>query len=512
GGGRERRTPRSRAPATLFLTFALLAPGVAVAQPGPLPLNLSQAEPTTPGAPAAPTPGAAPTLGAPAAPTGPAQLPMPQQLGPIPLPASPDLPGLRPYVPAVPPPPSQFTLPGDVSLYLPLPSAARFELHPTFSILGQYTDNFRPEREGNQITNYRVAVTPGLALLLNDPKTSGSAVVFFGASWDSSDDRISPFGGGSIGFRHIVDPRLNFTLTDSFSVNNDPDEANAFGLAFERETFFSNTLIVAANWLIDIFQTQFYYRNSVFVQDGTTMTNALGGNVSVPVGPLMTLSGGAEVSVTTNSIDTGLDDTSFGIREFASLSRRFGEFLTGGVSVSHSYGQQSNSNIFNASVFGAYSLPTGLSVSSRMGVSYLIADSTSGRATFSTNTSASYRFARSVVGAGYFQDFVETGLEGQDFGIVITHHLTGFFTYAFTPFLFGRLSGGYDFNEFTDVGTASGQPRIKSRTRGTASLNWQVTRWLGAALRYDYIWRDFVSSPPRDSGENRVTLSLGATF
>ena len=48
----------------------------------------------------------------------------------------------------------------------------------------------------------------------------------------------------------------------------------------------------------------------------------------------------------------------------------------------------------------------------------------------SSNSSATYRFAKAVISVALLQDFNQTGLQGQDFGIVLTRSYTGSFSYA----------------------------------------------------------------------------------
>ena len=103
---------------------------------------------------------------------------------------------------------------------------------------------------------------------MNLPNTRGSLSTSLAASYDTAPDEQQhellpvvhrdPSSTPS-------SPRLSLTVTDTFRRDDDPLLADPNGVPNERDTFISNTFSVSVNWLIDIFQTQYYYRNNLFL-------------------------------------------------------------------------------------------------------------------------------------------------------------------------------------------------------------------------------------------------------
>src|SRR5262249_54455197 len=153
-----------------------------------------------------------------------------------------------------------------------------------------------------------------------------------------------------------------------------PTQADQFGLRRERRTFTSNSFSISADWLIDIIQTQAYYRNSIFFSEEDTASHVLGANASTRGGALNTLRVGYELSFSqttnvdrerANELGTSTSDRdSVGHLIHASFSRQIGLYGTGGVSTSYSFQTRNSSRVWNISLFSSYGLPTGLSMSS----------------------------------------------------------------------------------------------------------------------------------------------------
>src|SRR6185295_20083603 len=114
-------------------------------------------------------------------------------------------------------------------------------------------------------------------------------------------------------------------------------------------------------------------------------------------------------------------------------SRQFGLYTTAGLSTSAQFQTQDNTRIYNASLFGAYGLPSGLSLSAAVGYSILDSDNRDTEGTVSANVAASYRFNRAFFSVGVFQDFRQTSQQGQNFGTVQTRSYFGSFLYQWTP-------------------------------------------------------------------------------
>ena len=153
-------------------------------------------------------------------------------------------------------------------------------------------------------------------------------------------------------------------------------------------------------------------------------------------------------------------------------------------------------------------------------VGYSLVSPSNGKDTsgISTNTNLSYRFTKAVVTIGVFQDFRQTSVEGQDFGIVQTRGYIGSLLYTFTPLVTGFLEARYSNNETTGVGNNPSSPSTSNLT-ATAGLNWTISSWLFMRVDYTYTLRNNGGSSVTGSGnsrgdvtENRATLSFFATF
>jgi hypothetical protein len=516
----------SRLPLVVLLSLLALAgpivspPFVAGQQTTPQGQTLSQ---TPSQAPSGTPPAGQPTTpaGQPTAPAGQPTTPAGQ-----PILTTPDG---QPFVPPKPPPPSQSRIPGAFDPSLIPPGAPRFTFTPSLTLSEQWTDNFFLTETG-RTENFRTTLSAGLALLMNLPNTRGSLSTSLAGVYDTAPDEHNtsffPSFTGTV--QHTFNPRLSVTVTDSFRRDDDPLLADSNGLNREREPFFSNTFSVAVNWLIDIFQTQYYYRNVLFFSDdNNTVSNIIGGNVSMPIGALNVLTGGYEFTYRTSdsSDQTSTGDDTIGNRVYASLSRQIGTFTSVGVSSSFSWiSADTDSRIFNVSLFGAHGVPGGFSVSGSAGYSLFDSDGNSGVThLFAGSLNASYRFARGVVSVGVFQDIRQTADEGEDFGIVTTRSARASFSYSITPFITGSVHVQYSRNEPLEGG-GSQIPSSTYLTAG-ANLGWQITNWLSLSLAYLYIDRNsdrstnigsnsFNQNNPNfeNSTENRATATLSASF
>ncbi len=457
----------------------------------------------------------------------------------------------------MPPPPSQTNIPAPLTIPgvpgvagAPVPTfpgafaptvatirGATLEFHPTLHLGEEYTDNFFLTSTRTE-ENFRSIFGPGFTLLLNGARTFGALSTTVDVVHDTashSGDDVKVFPSVTAAVRYTFEPRLSLTVIDSYIRNDGASTADQFGIRRGRQTFESNSFTTAVDWIIDRFATQAYYKNTLFINEGNkntsnvagaagsgqsdTLTHILGVNGSTRIATDYTARLGYEFS-RTDTLNGVSSSNSTGHLVFGSLSRQFGLFTTGGVSSSYSHQTLNNTNIVNVSLFGAYGLPTGLSVSSSVGYGLLNSDTESGTSNFTTNTTVAYRFTRAVISAGVFQDFRQTAQQGQNFGTVQTRSYFGSFLYQITPFINTTLQATYTENEPSGTGNTTGGKTETVLTAGP-SLNWQILRWLVASLSYTWTKRtgasafDSSSSGVTSTGdivENRAVLKLFATF
>jgi len=429
----------------------------------------------------------------------------------------------RPYAQPTLPGPSQTRIPGAFDTSIIPTGAPRFLFTPSLTLAEQWTDNFFLVDRG-RTENFRTSLALGLALLINLPNTQGSISTSLAAAYDTAPDteNVNFFPEFHATVNHTFTPRLNLVVTEDFRRGDDPLFADPNGLRRNREDFITNTLSVSLNWLVDIFRAQIYYRNLLFFSDSSdTISHIIGGNVSMPVGALNTLTGGYEFSWH----DTSANTDTFSNRVYGIFSRQIGTFTNVGLSSSFSWIHSSNdSTLFNISVIASHGIPGGISVSGSVGYG-LFDSSTASRPThlFTASLNASYLLPRGIITVGVFQDVRQTAEEGQDFGLVTTRAARGSFSYPITPFINGTIHAEYSRNE--PLESSSNIPSSSILTAG-ADLSWHITRWLSATLAYLYIDRKSdrdtrIGSNPieinqntflQNSTENRATLTITATF
>src|SRR5207247_1158796 len=147
---------------------------------------------------------------------------------------------------------------------------------------------------------------------------------------------------------------------------------------------------LSADWLLDLLATQGYYQLSTFSGGTDTVSQILGADAGIPLGPLLAAKTGYEFSRSQTSGATGDDSTGHLI--WASVARRLGPLASAGVSTSYSLQSLDSTRIWNVSLFTVYDLPGRLSLSGSLGYSLLNSDPGGTRSTISSNTSATYRF------------------------------------------------------------------------------------------------------------------------
>ena len=445
-----------------------------------------------------------------------------------------------PWTPPIAPPPSQSHLPG--IFVWPLQGTvpgALFEYHSSLTLSEQYSDNFNlnTSAQGKQ-SNFRTTLSPGSTILINTAKTQGSISASSGFTYDSSSstDNYNAFPSLSASVLHTFSPRLSLQLTDTFNRNDNPNVADSSGLRQQRQTYTSNTFGASVNWLIDLLQTQYYYRNSYFTNTGTnnttsssqtntptstnqgnsaTTSQTFGVSASTRVGALDTVRVGYEYSISEPQQNQG--STSYGNLFTASLSHQLGTYASAGVQGSYTTQTLDDVKIWNGSVFGTYGLPSGFSFSGSVGYSVVDSDVVSNQSGYSGNALVTYAHARGAISLGIFQDYRTTyqggqiglssvDLSGQNFGIVQTLGITGNFTYQLTPLVSSFLRAAYTQNKNTGIGNNKSSPNQDYFT-GNAGASWAVLRWLNLSLQYTY---NAYNNPTRT--ENTALLSLTAGF
>ena len=374
----------------------------------------------------------------------------------------------------------------------------------------QYSDNFFLTA-ANKTSNFRTTLSPGLLVGINGPKTRGTLLTSLNVAQDSTDSfgDFSFFPSLSTAVRHDFNPRLSVSLVDTFTRSDEPALSNQFGLQQQRQTFASNTLTLSADWLLDLVATQGYVQLLTFSGGTDTIAEMAGANVSVPLGPLVTARAGYEFSHTDTSGTDSIEST--GNLVWASIGRKLGPFNTIGAWTSYSLQSFDSTRIWNLSLFGTYDLPGRLSFSGSLGVSVLSSDNGGTRPVMTTNTTASYRFAKAVIAVAFYQDYNQTFLVGQNFGVTLTRSYTASFGYALTPFIDTLLRANYNQNEFTGVGNTQSSPNANTIS-AEASLIWRLRPWLTMVLDYTYTRYSSVASSGVAAPVNQATISLAASF
>ena len=227
-----------------------------------------------------------------------------------------------------------------------------------------------------------------------------------------------------------------------------------------------------------------------------TIAHVIGTSGSMPLGPSNTISAGYQLThtntsgnnnSTTSTIGGSTTGSTTGNTIFGSFSRQLSLYQTAGVSSSYTWlsSDTDNARIWNVSLFSTYGLPSGLSLSSSIGYTQVSSDNQDTTGGVTTNSTLSYRWVRATISLGVFQDFRQTAVQGQNFGIVQTTGFTGSFSYVLTPFITTNAFATYTTNDATGIGNNASTPSSNTLTAG-AGLNWQLLRWLAMRLQYTY--------------------------
>ena len=478
-----------------------------------------------------PAPGQPPVSGQPPGPGEPTPaVPAPP---PAPTPAVP-----IPVIPEVQPigPPS--TVPSAPQRVLPspavgLPVTARFQLQPSVTVREEYSDNFNLTSR-NRESNFRTVVAPGFQLGINSPLTKGLIAYTFSPSYDTLTDEVLFFHSALGQVVWQANPRWQLTLADTFTRGDQPTEADRLGLRQERQTFTSNTFSLTSDYLIGAVATRQSYRLVTFSDDGgsETITHNLAANASVPLYQTNLLLVGYDYLTSDSSGGTGTAGRGFvatsedfnvqGHQFTAAVSRQITAPTTLGLKTSYALRNvttdtdDSDFQLWTASLFGRYVLPGRLRVDASVGATGITGSQNVGPNLFSA-TSITYEFGRAVASVAADRGFSETFGEGQNFGVIETQGVTAAFVYRFTPSVSATATGNYRHNKGTGIGN---DPNEDTKNwSGSIALSWRLLRSL--LLDITYIHTEQFDTDNGNAGganstgdytENRVQAALRFTF
>ena len=427
--------------------------------------------------------------------------------------------------------PPTATIPSLPVTRVPFPSAGvdrevrTFQIRPTVSLIEEYSDNFDRSSSGSATSNLRSSLSPGVNVLLDRGVLVAIGAYRFVASHDTSTDDIRY--DHTLDGRLIWEPtsRLRLTVTQVFTQSDEPEQADRLDLNVGRREFTRNSTTIDVDYALGLIDTRWYYRLSLFdATDRKTTAHTLGGSATQPIGQIHALTLGYEYLTTETTVDAVnvgslvQNDTKLtGHQITASFSRDLRIDMTAGLTGQVAYREQttggvtSDFNRWNISFFSNYFLPQTIVLRSSLGVGQISSPS-QGRTsdlTFQSNTNLSYFFGPAVVNVTLERGFSETFAEGENFGVVETSGYLVSLGYTFSPLLHGLVRAGYRENKFLGGGGASTAQKSETFTAG-ASLNYQVLQWLTA--RFDYVYSKQTSEPDFSSSENRVRLTLNASF
>jgi len=405
---------------------------------------------------------------------------------------------------------------------LPAPVAgvsptARYQLNPSISVSEEYTDNF-DLTERNKRSNFRSTVAPGLGLTINSAFVKGLIAYKFAPSYDTATQEISLFHSAAGQVVWEATPLWKLTLADTFTRSDDPHEADRLGLRQQRLTFTSNTLSLASDYLLGRIATRESYQMATFSDtDGReTTSHTLSLSATAPLYATNSISGGYEyltssttggtagstLNGTTTTLGSVSDFDVTGHKFTAAATRQINPLRRVGITTSYALrtvttntGGDADFQIWTAAVLMDYVLPGRLKLNTTLGLTGLTSDSGQSLGPeFSTKTSLSYQFARTIIALAADRGFSETFSEGQDFGVVQTEGVIASLTYLFTPSLSAMASGSYRHNKTTGIGngttttTTFGTNRNEDTTTwvGTMSLTWRILRGLLLDVSYTY--------------------------
>ena len=399
-----------------------------------------------------------------------------------------------------------------------------FELHPTFTLSEEYSDNFDRVKQ-NPISNFRTSVMPGLEVLLDSGLLTGQASYRLTGFHDSS---ANDFGtqhafAGAIAWQ--ATPRLRLTAADAFVQSDDPGQADRLNVSNRRRDFTRNLLSLGAEYTLGTIETRGYYLLSIFDSSERTTSHTIGATGSLPIATIHLLTVGVEYLDTettgggrATSSSNGGDSATTGYQLTGSFSREINPEHTVGIQVTWAAREQTTVSRgtedftrWNVSLFNTYVLPGTIVMRGSIGVAQQQSDSSNGRLLPTSNSSLLYFLGPAVLGLTVESGFSDTFATGENSGVVETQAITGSVSYRFSPLLSALVRASYRENEFTDEGGGADAGRKDKVTIGAVRITYLVFDWLTATFDYTY-----TNSKSNDVGnaftENRVRAALNARF
>ena len=426
------------------------------------------------------------------------------------------------------PPPA--TIPSAPEIIVPVPPLPErptktFDVRSSLGISEEYSDNFERNNE-DKVSNFRSAVTPGLLVLFDRGFLTGRAGYTPTVFYDTAVDEVGVNHAfiGQIAWQ--ATPRLRLTASDAFAHTDEPVRADRLDLRRGRETFTTNLFTFTSDYVVEPYTLKGHYRHSYFSsEDDTTISHTPGVTASVSLARINTLTLGYQYLASETNVDgtptvanAPTEDSSLtGHEVTGTFSREVSRLLTAGVTAAFAVRDQDSSTDTtefrrkSVSLFTNYVLPEKLVVRASIGVAQLDGELSGDDILLTTNSDLSYYLGRAVFGLRLERGFSETFEQGQNFGVVETSAVSGSVGYRFTPLLSALVSGAYRENKFTGEGGGGQAGQDDETITATASLTYQIFRWLSATLNYTYT--DTKSSDALASYvENRVRLALTASF
>jgi hypothetical protein len=367
------------------------------------------------------------------------------------------------------------------------------------SVSEEYTDNFNLA-ERNKQSNFRSTVAPGLGLSINSAFVKGLVSYKFAPSFDTATDEVSLFHSLLGQVMWEATPLWKLTLAETLTRSDQPSEADRLGLRQRRQTFTSNTFLLASDYLLGRVATRESYQMSSFSDDTgrETKSHTLALSATAPLYEANSISAGYEYlasnttgsTLTTSNTTLGTSNVSdvTGHKFTAGATRQLNTLRSVGITTSYALRTgETDFKLWNASLFTNYELPGRLKLSSILGVSGISTDSgASVGPNLSTKSTLTYQFARAVVSLAVDKGFSETFAEGENFGVVETEGVAGSLLYPFTPFLTGTVTGTYRRNKPTGIGDTSLGNQQTENWGGTLSFSWRLRPGLLLELSYTY--------------------------
>jgi hypothetical protein len=369
-----------------------------------------------------------------------------------------------------------------------------------------YTDNFDLTSKHQQ-ENFRTSLLPGVSAELAGAFLKGRLSYTLAVSHDSSakEDDINFFHQLAANATWQASPRLSFSLSESFSYTDEPTLADRLSLRRVREPFTSNVTSLSSDYLIEPFRLSATYSLGLFSGSGTnTVSHTFGLNGSATLYTANTVTLGyqyltshtdthATASTSGGAATQDASETIQGHQITATYSRQINPRTTAGITGSFGWStEDSNTNgttggdfeTWNVSIFNGYTVGP-WTLAGSIGYGGVIRDS-GNDSTITTTSSLSYRFARAIATVGVDSGFSQTFAQGQNFGVIETHGVTGSFSYTITPAISALATGSWRENQNTGNTNTLGSDKQTTWQVG-ATIGVRLTRWLTLSGSYDHI-------------------------